>query len=269
MQNIFSSTFLFKWQTLAGSALGPFLAITLSVLGFYTKGKLQKFNDRKEAVRRAEISFAITINQILTTIGSLNDFVARTKKIINEIEAIKDPNHFSLIETNFPPIINIYFDKELLKMKFKSYYIHNKILIIDTGIRWTNSTIQEIKYSFQKILKRNEFMTERNTPEAQREMYIQNLKSFIEMVEQFLLSLNTQNVKSIVQAKVYNLMLMKKYYFTIWKYEGASLKYFKNTKEKEEYNGDISAVDRIDNLIEEEVNTMLTKANKRAAKLGI
>ena len=250
LQKIFSTDFLFRWQNLVGSALGPFLAIILSVLGFYFKGKIQKYYNRKEAVRRAEISFSITLNQIHTIVVQLNDFVLRIKKLITEIEKIDNPNHFSLHETNFPPIINIYFDEELLKMKFKSYYIHNKILIIDTGIRWNNSTIQKIKCIFEKLLKRNEMMAEKVNPTAQRKDYLENLKGYIEMVDQFLRTLKTQNIKSLVQAKVYNLMLMKKYYFTIWKYEGASLKYFKNNKKKEKYNGDIAAVDRVDSLLE-------------------
>lgn len=136
----------------------------VSVAGFFIKRLYEKREERKEAVRRAEISFAITLNQIYTTIGHLNAFVSRINSIINDVEKITNPELYSLHETNFPPIINIHFDDELLKMKFKSYYIHNKILIIESGVRWTNSTIQEIKCGFERLLKKNEAMAEKVNP---------------------------------------------------------------------------------------------------------
>lgn len=265
---ITSVEFIEKWQTLIGSALGPFLAIILSVFGYYLKGKFQKISERKEAIRRAEISFAITLNQIYTTVGHINDFISRIKNIIDEVEKITDPGRYSLHGTNFPPIIDIYFDKELLKMRFKSYYIHNKILIINNGIRWTNSILREIKYDFEKLLELNKIMTEKENPAAQRETYVQNLREYVKMVQTVLNSLKTDNVKTIVQAKIYNLKLMKKYFWTIWKYEGASLKYFKNRKEKEEYNGSLLAVDRIDALLEKDTNELIQKTQKRATELG-
>jgi len=261
--------FIEKWQTLIGSALGPFLAIIFSVFGFYVKGKYQKRCERKEAARQAEISFSITINQIYATIGRLNDFVSRVKSIISEVENITDPIQYSLHETNFPPTINIYFNDKLLNMGFRSYYIHNKILMIDSGVKWTNGTIQAIKLDFEKLLNKNVMMTERTNPLAQRSAYIENLKGFIEMVQVILNSLKNDNVKSIAQAKVYNHKLMKKHFLTLWKYERTTLKYFKNNKEKEEYKNNLSVIDRIDSLLENEANKLLEKAQKRAAELGI
>lgn len=260
--------FLFKWQTLVGSFLGPFLAIFLSYAAYLLKEEFQKRKDRKEAIRRAEITFAITINQLHVTIKQLNDFITRVKKIISEIEAATDHSKYYLIETNFPSVINIYFDEDLIKMKFKSYYIHNKILMIDTGIKLTNGSLQAIKYDYEKLLKRNELIAEKNNPESQRKTYVKNLEGYVKMVQDFLDTLKDGNIKTIVQAKVYNLKLMKKNYRTIWKYEGSSLKYFKNKKEIEKYNGDILAVERIDELIEKEVIEVLGKANKRAENIG-
>jgi hypothetical protein len=120
-----------NWQTLIGSFLGPFLAIILSAFGFLIKEKYQKRKDRKEAIRRAEISFAETLNHVFTSVEQLEFFIQRVKTIMSDIEGIDDEKIFSLNETNFPPTISIYFDDDIRKLKFKSYYLHNKILIIE------------------------------------------------------------------------------------------------------------------------------------------
>lgn len=263
---IMSVEFIEKWQTLIGSALGPFLAIMISVSGFLVKGKFKKISDRKESIRRAEIAFSQTLNHILTSVIQLEDFVERVRFIIGEVEKVTDPKTYALQETNFPPIISIYFDEDLPKMKFESYYLHNKILIIEYIVRWTNSTICQFRIDFEKLLEKNERMAEKMGHEAQRKSYIQNLKGYTEMVEVFVKSLKEDQTKSIVQAKVYNLRLMKRYLITIWKYEGVFLKYFRDRKEMEEYNGSLEAVDRINDLMKNDADSLLLEIRNRSSE---
>ncbi len=269
LEKLFSANFLEKWQTLIGSAIGLFFAAIFSIFGFFLKRKIQKVQDRKEATRRAEIAFSQTLNHILTTVSQLKGFIDRVKMIKDTVTEIKDSKTYAMQETNFPPIISIQYDEELSKMKFRTYYLHNKILIIEYITRWANSTIAQFRIDFEKLLKKNESMMTIATPESQRSVYIQNLEGYIEMVEIFLHSLEGNNFKSIVQAKVHNLKLMKHYFPTIWKYEGTSLKYFKNNHKKEAYNGSLEAVDRINLLLENPTNDLIAKIEKRAKQQSL
>lgn len=268
LNSILSEQFIDKWQTLIGSALGPFLAITLSVIGFFIKGKLQKRSERKEATRRAEIAFSQTLSHLLVAVSQLEDFIARAKTILEEVRAITDPNFYAIQETNFPATIAIYFDEQLIKMRLKSYYVHNKILITDYLIRSANGNIKQFRYDFERLLDRNERMAtpERMRPPAQRAAFIENFGGFITMIEIFVNSLKTENALSIAEAKVYNLKLMKNHLWTVWKYEGIALKYFRDKKAMEKYNGSMDAVDRINELMKVEAEKLMQEAQNRVAQ---
>jgi hypothetical protein len=87
-----------------------------------------------------EISFTETLNHIITSTSQLSDFLERLESIIQELESLDNDNQsFALQITNFPPMINIYFDESLLRKKFGSYYLHNKVISIGYLIRWANS----------------------------------------------------------------------------------------------------------------------------------
>lgn len=268
LKSVTTETFLQKWQTLIGSALGPFLAIILSALGFLIKGLLQKRSDRKEATRRAEIAFSQTLSHLLVAVSQLEDFITRAKIILEEVRKITDPNFYAIQETNFPATIAIYFDEALIKMRFKSYYIHNKILITDYLVRSANGNIKQFRYDFERLLDRNERMAtpERMRPTAQREAFLENFGGFVTMVETFVNSIKTDNALSIAEAKVFNLKLMKNHLRTVWKYEGATLKYFRDNKSMEKYNGSMEAVDRINNLMREEAEKLMEEAQYRVAQ---
>jgi len=109
------------------------LALFFTIIGFFLKKWYEDTADEKEklkeTIRRTEISLTQTLNQLITSIEQLEDFIVRARLIISKVRGIRDEVSFCLQETNFPPIINIYFDEELLKMKHKSYYIHNKIIV--------------------------------------------------------------------------------------------------------------------------------------------
>ncbi len=271
---ITSPEFIEKWQTLIGSALGPFLAIILSAIGFLAKGWLQKKLARKEAIRRAEIAFSQTLSHINVAIMQLEHFVRMARSIVAEVSAITDPKFYALQETNFPATISIYFDDELIRMRFNSYYVHNKILITDYLVKSANGNIKQFRYDFERLLDRNERMAtpERMRPSDQRDAFVANLSGFLDMVEAFINGLKTKNTLSIAQAKVYNLKLMKTHLLDFkpvwnqWKYEGISMKYFRDRKAMEKYNGSMDAVDRISDLMKNEAEELIQEVENRVVQ---
>lgn len=260
-----SVEFIEKWQTLIGSAIGPFLAILISAVAFLYKEKRQKARDRKEAIRRTEVALSQTLSHILIAAYQLEGFIERAKIIISGVEKVTDPKSYSLNETNFPATMNIYFDEELIKMRFHSYYLHNKILIVDYLVRDANSNIQQFRYDYERLLEKNERLADEKKmlPPDQRAAYIHNFKGFIKMIQEFVDGLKKDSAQSIAQAKVYNLKLMQNQLWTIWKYEGASFRYFENKKEMENYNGSMKAVDRINKLMEKEATELMREPQER------
>ncbi|MBI3335850.1 MAG: hypothetical protein HY001_05160, partial [Candidatus Portnoybacteria bacterium] len=43
--------FLYRWQELAGAAIGPFLAVILSAIGFWIKSIMESKKELKEFLR--------------------------------------------------------------------------------------------------------------------------------------------------------------------------------------------------------------------------
>ncbi len=255
-----TTAFIERWQTLIGSALGPFLAITLSAIGFLIKGLFQRRNDRKEAIRRAEIAFSQTLNDLSLSIKEWREFIKRVKILIEEVKSTNDPRVFVLNYTNSPITTTIQFDTGLTKMKFGSYYLHNKILIIDHTIRWANRTFEQFKVEFENLLRRNEAFAEKMPPMNQQKSHSENLAGFSNIVENLLDSMEKEKIKEIFQAKIYNLKLMKNYHRALWKHEGISFKYFKDKKAIEDYKGNMKAIYRIDKLMEKEAEELIPEA---------
>lgn len=254
--------FIFRWQTLIWSALGPFFAIIISVLGFLIKWRIDRNNKRKDAINRAEISFTQAINNISTVTAQLKDFDERVQKTISTITTNTETNTIAINTTNFPATVKVYHDDELLKLQFGSYYLHNKILYIENQIKFANITIKGFKEGYRDILNNNiEFVhlirNEKNHKDIyakqQRDAYIGNLQMFTKCVNDLINFLQDNIVKKLFEAKVYNLKLMKRYNRNKRKYEWTSFKYFKNKKEIDEYK-EVKSINRIDAAIKEDVD---------------
>lgn len=63
--------------------------------------------------------------------------------------------HFSLKSINYPTIRDIYRDTDLPNFKVKSYYLHNKLLWTDAGIKETNETVISLKNDFAELQRKN------------------------------------------------------------------------------------------------------------------
>lgn len=256
-----------EWQTLIGVTFGTFLAIIVSILSFFIKNTIQKIYERKESIRRIEICLSQTLTDIITFTNQLNDFIQRAHLVARGVNRQDNLDEYKLDETNFPPIMNIYFDEELPRMKIASYYLHNKILITYHLVRWANGTINQFREDFEKILRKNELLVSlKAEPGEQRLSYYQNLTSYLQMVEKFLLSLQNEHFKSVVQTKVYNLKLMQNYYLTLWKFERTDFRYYKSIDDLKKSIKNLDILAKINLLIEDDVNAMVREIKDRIKK---
>lgn len=259
----FFNSFIYKWQTLIGAALGPFLAVVLSAIGYLIGAKYKTYKERREAIRRTEVALTISLNDMYTTREKLEDFISRLRDLVSRIRSINDNTTYSLEEINFPSIKDIFAEKDFSYFKFKSYYLHNKLLASNSGIEATNNILKGLKDDFRTMIKKSELLTAMKArPRDQRITYAENLENFANAVEGFLPYIN-EGIKILTQSKIYNLKLLEKKKPFIWKHEGVAFKYFGNKEEISKYCKHLNCLDRIDRVIEEEVNNAITEAEER------
>jgi hypothetical protein len=87
--HIAAASFLYNWQTLIGAALGPFLAVIVSLL-------FQSWRERKEAIRMVEVSITRSINDLYSTRKKLEDFSRRLRVLASDARAITDDRTYFL-----------------------------------------------------------------------------------------------------------------------------------------------------------------------------
>jgi hypothetical protein len=255
------SDLLYKWQSLIGSFLGPFLAVTFSVAGY----SIIKHRERKESMRKIEVSLIQSLNDLSVAKKTIEQFLERVKAIIRKLESDMGNGKYVLMETNLPPI-NIYLDNDLAKIKTKSYYLHNKLLIIVASLKSINMGLKELKDNFISLSTKNEFLINiKATDREQKGTYLANLKDFYHLIEKDFIEKNIKvSNKILLQARIYNQKLRGKWGFIEkWKYEGVSFKCFNNDKDIMKINRHITSLDRIDSLLEEDVVSQIKEAEDR------
>jgi hypothetical protein len=108
---------IYNWQTLIGAALGPFLAIILSLFGFWLRSIYLSLKDKKETVRITEVSITRSINDMYATRKKLEDFIHRLRNLIAEAHAVNDDHTYFLSSTNFPAVRDIFLNTDLPNLK--------------------------------------------------------------------------------------------------------------------------------------------------------
>lgn len=266
--------FINKWQTLIGSALGPFLAVVLSAISFWIKSAIGSKNERKEFLRRIEIGITRSLDDTFKTRIKLQYFVSRLRKLITEIKAVTDERHFSLESINYPTIRDIYRDIEAPNFKVKSYYLHNKLLWADAGVKETNETVISLRNDFAELQRKNEMLivlmrqNQNPNPAQQRTVYSENLESFANAIDEFITKFMKQGIEIMTQIKIYNEHLRKKHgYWFLWKHEGTKFKYFRNNTEQKKFSRNLDSLEKIDKVIQKEVDDAIKDAEERASKL--
>lgn len=264
------------WQELIGAALGPFLAVVLSAIGFLLKSKLDKISERKESLRRVEVGITSSLNDIYNTRERLKYFVSTLRRLIAEIKAVTSPNHFSLERVNFPALLEVHHDPDLRNFKIRSYYLHNKLLFSDVAVKEINVILVSLKNDFAELLKHNEFlialMQNHPNPPLQRAGYIENLEIFAAAVEDYAVNKLSKPIKLLSQVKLYNDRLRKgrgRGYWNWWKQESTKLKYFRTKQDQKKFARNLDSLDRIDLEIEKEVQKALAEAEARAASIWV
>lgn len=256
---IISIETLKDWQTLLGIVLGALV----SLIGFYLKSLWDNFLERKENKRKVEIALTIALNDIFDTRLTIARFKQRVSEIIAEIDRVmSDDGKYVLEETNMP-LMEIYFDQNLVYAKTKSYYIHNNILGATSAIGSINNNFVDMKRNFKSLDTKNYFLVKMGASKReQKGTYKNNLQGILEIMDQILDHLNI-GVLTLTRIKVYNDSLRSRWSFlTSWRYEGASFKYFKNNAAIREYRAEMTSLDRIDKLIEDKVNREIEKHEK-------
>lgn len=252
-----------KWQTLFGAALGPFLAVILSGIAYLLGSKYREHKERREAYRRTEIALTITLNEIYSTREQLRNFISRLRGLSASISSVKDETTYSLEVINFTPVKRIFVEDGFPYRKFGSYYLHNKLLEGYSGIESTNNIIESLKEDFKSLVKKSELLAGMKArPREQRTAYAENLENFARAIEGFLPYID-KGIKTLTQCKIYNLKFLDKKRMFIWKHEGIALKYFKSKEDISKYCQHLDCLDRIDKVIEKEVQKSIAEAEER------
>jgi hypothetical protein len=267
------TNFIEKWQGLIGSALGPFLAVVLSAIGFWIKSIIETKKERKEFLRRIEISLARSLNDTFTAREQLKWFSGRIKNLIAESKSITSDKIFFLNRINFPTTREIYRDIDMPNFKIKSYYLHNKLMWIDAGIKEMNETVFNLKNDFEDLIRQNEVlvavMRDNPNPPMQRDAYERNLESFAKAIDDYVSKSIKQGVEIMTQVKIYNEKLRKRHgYWFWWKIEGTRFKYFRTKAQQKEFARNLDSLERIDGIIKDEVDSLIKKAEERSRKLA-
>src|SRR3989344_1846095 len=269
------TTFINTWQTLIGAALGPFLAVILSAIGFWIKSAIGSKEERKEFLRRIEIGITRSLDDTYKTRQKLQFFVSRLRTLITEIRAVTDARQFSLESINYPTMRDIYRDIDVQNFKVKSYYLHNKLLWADAGIKETNETVISLKNDFAELQRKNELhiiLMKQNAnpnPAQQRAEYSANLVLFANAIDDFIARFMKQGIEIMTQIKIYNEHLRRKRgYWFLWKHEGTKFKYFRNKEEQKQFSRNLDSLERIDEVIRTEVEASMNEAEERAKKLS-
>jgi hypothetical protein len=252
--------FINKW----GSTIGPSLAVLVSAFGFWVKSVRKNRAERKESLRRIEIGTTRSLNDVDKTRQKLENFVSRLRDSADNIKAITDSFTFSLDGTNFPSIREVYRDAEAPNFTIKSYYLHNKLLWIDAGIKEINGMMISFKNDFTELLRKNELhvilIKQNKTPDPTRQRmdYANNLESFANAIEKFNNEFIEDVVEIMAQVKIYNAhVYAKRGFLFLWKHEGTSCKFFRNEKERQNFYGNPDSLSRIDKVLTEEVSSLM------------
>jgi hypothetical protein len=185
------------------------------------------------------------------------------------------PHEFFLEQICFPIIQEIHRDTEIPSFKVKSYYLHNKLLMMDAWIKQTNRVTENLKHDFEALIHQNEVliaMMSKNSQSAieQKQMYAINLKNFAKVIEDVGVKSFVLGIKMMVQIKVYNEKLRRKYGFLfLWKCEKQKFNYFR-TKDWQKKSADefFSSSKQIDAIIEQEVEYCIQDAESNRKAFG-
>ncbi|MBI3335104.1 MAG: hypothetical protein HY001_01225, partial [Candidatus Portnoybacteria bacterium] len=214
------------------------------------------------------------LNDIYTVREQLKHFIKTTKDLASEARKNANPKEFFLERVNFPSVREIYRDVEVPNFKVQSYYLHNRLLFVDVEIKEMNEVHAELKNDFEALIRQNEMLVammirSSPNPAVQKQAYAENLEHFAKAIEDYISRRFPQGIKMMTQIKIYNDRLRKKYgYWFCWKCESTKFKYFRRKSEQKKFARNLDSLDRIDTIIEKQVESDIQDAEARGAKLN-
>ena len=78
---------------------------------------------------------------------------ATRKNLATESKSITDDRIFFLNRINFPTTREIYQILICQTLKSKAYYLHNKLMWVEAGIKEINETIFNLKNDFEDLIR--------------------------------------------------------------------------------------------------------------------
>lgn len=245
------------WQTLVGVLIGTILTLITS----FIKDYIDSLRERRESRRRVEIYITKTLNDLITARNSFNLLIKNIEGLIEELKSDTKENAYFL-GTVTAPKLEISFYDELCHSVTKSYYIHNKILWSSSAIKFLNTNLVGLGEHLNDISNtRNKFLiTSGASKDEQKGTYLENLENILKNIKEIKVQGFDGGIKNFLQIKIYNQKLRSKIgFYNSWKFEGASFKYFKTYKDILAFNQEPPCINRIDDLIESDVEAALAQ----------
>jgi hypothetical protein len=276
MISIVDMEWLEKWQPLAGSALGPFLAVMFSVVGYWLKKKLDKRKAVKDTLVRISVSSCQTVDSLARLKRMLEDYVRHVRELAADIRNDTDPRMVRMDHPGLPPKFAVYHDMDLplLSAGVRSFYLHNRLIIAKNNAEVLRSNLANLQFDLDNTVKMNNDLislakdSNSFTPEYQRRQYSGNLDSYAGAVEKIVeLSVNPQLRQEVMVAHYADTIRGKWGKLKRWRFEGRSFKFFKNRQTIENYYRDLSALDRIDEAVKDEVDKALADIGLRSEEI--
>lgn len=251
---------LYTWQELVGAFVGSSLGIIFAGIGFLIARWIYRIDERREALRKIEISNTYSLHTTIEMQEKLSFFAKRAHTFMKELRSITSPVEIVFSTINFPPLGAIHLDPSCHTSRIKSYYLHNKLLIMHAGTTNVNLILAQFKEDFAHIIRMNETLIDitsnKPNPPAQRAAYADNTEAFAAEIERFSGELKN-SIEVMVQIRVYNNHLRKNFFRgLLWRWKNEGMFSAKS----------IELVDKIDTAIAGEVTKNQEAAMQRLAR---
>jgi hypothetical protein len=250
-------SFLREWQDLIGAIIGASLPFAFWFITNYILNKQKHKND----LLYLEKMVVSNMNNVLDIEIIISEFI--TKKLLTlekNIPQRTSGNSYSIDAAFFPQFAGHISDENYLKTTSKSGFLDNKLLYIYKMSENFTHSLNDFRGQFQQTIQSNTEMAiaKINPMKIQNEMYLRNIQSFRNAVQDELLNNNIPVYLKLLTTAYVTLSEINKRGIRSWRLKfSPSFKYFKTNNQLKEYKD--SAFERIEAYIEPLVEDQLTK----------
>jgi len=179
---------IYHWQALVGAIIGAMSPFLLWWLADSLR-KRKEYYDNLYYLERLLVDQANTILEAERTIRSFKD--TKISELIENIQK-NNQNSFSLDYAFFPLFSTMSLGDDIHRISTKSGYIDNKISKLYQISRDIPYIINDVGRQFASMIQLNKdiVLNQKNPPQLQKDQYIDNLKGYKLMLEEYLLDKN-------------------------------------------------------------------------------